>query len=895
MSEAERAPAQTALGKTTLALKEAAASGRAPQAGPAAKLAPPSTGRVSLIRRAAAAEFDGWRDRRATLLRAPAGYGKTTLLTQIWRDLESEGVLRLWATLDAREREDGALAQTLLAALRAAGAPAPEGAGLIEALAGADRPVFIALDDYQAGMSAHTDALVRHILKNGPAHVHIAIATRVRPAIGLAALVGRGELTEILTPALSFSRTEARALFSGAIAGQTLETILAKTEGWPAALQLARLWLEKHGPESDVLGFVHGSAEQIRAYLAEEVFDDLDPALQTFLTETAILSVLEPDAADWVADRTDSAQRLAELERLNAFVSVPAPGAGGMRRHPLFEDFLAVRFEQLPVQRRRALRERAATLLARAGRFTEALDQARALDPLAPPLALLEAASSGDLWRFGAHREFGLRLAGMADAAFARAPRLRAVRAYDAFIAGRTDARAEARAAGEALAARAEASPPAARADALADAQVWAGLSAGLFDEILPDGECAALERLAGRTGPPWAARMAGYALAVQRLRNGALSQARTTLRAVLTDPVEAPGGEDGVEQAGLLLSEGVLALADLDLGAAQAALSAAMAVKLADIDRTALAPSAAALGRALRHEAGAPAAAPENDTTLPPLLGGLTTEFALADGRAIAWRVRRAEGLGQALAALEGRRRWALGRGMARLARGLGAEAAILAARDGDGDLAERLCAAAGVGAAPHEPACAAALARIEAARGDFEAGLARLAKVAAPTRRDAVRTHALTGQILAASGSIEAGIDAFALAFELAHGEFAHGTGVAALLETGAESRLLAARYGARLVGADRDHKLLAPLADFVIRARAFENEPPLAPPPREEIALLQALRSEGARADAARALNLSENTAKFYLKRLFQRWEVSDWRVAVVLAERMGFLDG
>jgi LuxR family maltose regulon positive regulatory protein len=316
---------------------------------------------------------------KLTLIAAPAGSGKTTLMSA-WRatvagsalplawvalDPADNDPLRFWryviAALDTLAPGVGASALTLLQSPQ----PPPIERILTNVLNAfsasvVDAPkhdVALALDDYHVITTPAIHAALAWLLDYLPPNLHLVILTRSDPALPLARLRARGVMTELHASDLRFTPAEV-ATFLNQVMGLTLTAadvaaLEARTEGWIAGLQLAALAMRDHSDRSSFIRTFSGSNRYIVDYLAAEVFASQPAHIQHFLLHSAILdrmcsalcdAVLEPDVNNSGASQAVSSQLLLEeLERVNLFVVPLDDERHWYRYHQLFAEVLRQR------------------------------------------------------------------------------------------------------------------------------------------------------------------------------------------------------------------------------------------------------------------------------------------------------------------------------------------------------------------------------------------------------------------------------------------------------------------------------------------------------------------------------------------------------------------------
>ena len=345
-----------------------------------------------MLRRARLLELlDGDDAAALTLINAPVGYGKTTFL-RLWCIERPEAVI--WMTLDAADDDPVRLWTHLATAIERLGEGlgsqalmrlGVRGAGIegavdevMNGLVAYGRPVAIVLDDLHTVGSERSLRSIAHAIERLPTNARLLAATGSEPAIRLARLRARGGLIEIRARELAFTLDETHELMVRegiALSDESVELLVEHTEGWPAGLYLAALWLRDHeDPDQGVRAFA-GSSRQVADYLTDAVLTTLTAQTRDFLVRTAVLERFTPELCDAVLGRDDSAAVLAELERSNMFLVALDGREQWYRYHHLFGELLQL---ELGREDAAALRRRAAVWCREHGFVEDAIEYAAA-------------------------------------------------------------------------------------------------------------------------------------------------------------------------------------------------------------------------------------------------------------------------------------------------------------------------------------------------------------------------------------------------------------------------------------------------------------------------------------------------------------------------------------
>ena len=355
----------------------------------------------------------------ATVVCAPAGYGKTTLVSE-WVHQRQQPAA--WLSLDAGDNDTSrfwsyliAALQTLregmgelaLALLQSPQPPSPEAVltAMINEIASFPQDFSLLLDDYHVIDTEPIHKAIAFLIDHLPPHMHLVITSRVDPPLQLAGLRGRGQLAEIREADPRFTSEEA-ANFLNEIMGldlsdENVSALESRTEGWIAALQMAALSMQ--GRE-DVEGFVEeftGSHRYILDYLAEEVLDHQPEEIRTFLLQTSILDRLTGPLCDAVTGLSNSQAMLDRLDQGGLFTIPLDEQRRWYRYHQLFSDFLRINLREKQAARIPEFHLRASQWYENHGWPAEAVNHALDAEDFLRAVDLVEQAAETTLWRDG--------------------------------------------------------------------------------------------------------------------------------------------------------------------------------------------------------------------------------------------------------------------------------------------------------------------------------------------------------------------------------------------------------------------------------------------------------------------------------------------------------------
>ena len=374
-------------------------------------------------------------DAALTLVAAPPGYGKTTAVRAwcaehqapvAWVTLDpgDNDAVRLWtyvATAVDRIR-NGLGRQTLLRLAVAGGSIENAVDVLMNGLASFGDELVVVVDDLQEVTDEDCLASLEYALSRLPPSVHLILVTRTDPPLGLAALRARGALVELRAADLAFTADEALELLVSRagveLGSEELELLWRRTEGWPAALVLAGVWLQTVDDARAAVTEFSGDHRFVVEYLSAVAVETLDSDVRAFLMRASVLGRFTAELCDEVLGRSDSASVLAELERSSLLI-VRLERGGWFRVHALLAEFgrfqLAARDPGAEVE----IHRRASDWFRVRGLVVEALDHAFLAGEYEPAARML-VEHHYDLFRSGRMRTLLRFVRAMPDDVVAR-------------------------------------------------------------------------------------------------------------------------------------------------------------------------------------------------------------------------------------------------------------------------------------------------------------------------------------------------------------------------------------------------------------------------------------------------------------------------------------------
>ena len=363
------------------------------------KAAPPRWMGDQITRDLLLAKLDGALDCRLTLVHAPAGYGKTSLLSQ-WHS-RYDGKIRIaWLTLERDDKDLRRLTRYIILALDRAEGRSSEGedgpfmsgnvpprasvSAIFNRLGLQTQPLVIILDDFHLVECDEINAVVRQLISLVPANCHFIVSSRDCPWLGQSILGAEEQLLELTAEDLRFSVTEAETLLKKTLGGESTDQlgeqdllgIVERTEGWPIALQLAWLSLRRGADYRQLLDPFRSPGPELARYLSEQVLSTMPEDTQEFIMRTSLLGRLSGDLVNVLCDRTDGWIMLEKLEEQGMFLTPIDNSRQAYRYHQLFAEHMRERMEKRDGAFCRSLHRRAAQWHAEQGDVAGAVSHA---------------------------------------------------------------------------------------------------------------------------------------------------------------------------------------------------------------------------------------------------------------------------------------------------------------------------------------------------------------------------------------------------------------------------------------------------------------------------------------------------------------------------------------
>jgi LuxR family transcriptional regulator, maltose regulon positive regulatory protein len=338
-------------------------------------------------------------ERPVTLVAAPAGSGKTMLLTS-WMSVASLPGPVAWLSLDHGDNDPVRFWTYMLAALSRSGAvpadsglqallpsPADDDALLPLLLHGLEElaaPVVLVLDDVHELTEPRVLDGIEFLVRHAPPQLRMVLSTRADPPLPLHRLLVSGRLTQLRASDLAFTVAEVAELlaeydYRPRLSDGDLAMLQARTEGWAAGLRLAAVSMQHQPDLHRFITELAGDDRSLAGYLVSEVLEQQPAELRSFLLRTCVVDTLSGELADALTGRDDGERTLARLEGANAFVVAVGSRRQWYRYHPLFAELLRYELRREAPHEVTELRRRAARWYAGHGLPADAIQQAVAV------------------------------------------------------------------------------------------------------------------------------------------------------------------------------------------------------------------------------------------------------------------------------------------------------------------------------------------------------------------------------------------------------------------------------------------------------------------------------------------------------------------------------------
>jgi LuxR family transcriptional regulator, maltose regulon positive regulatory protein len=344
----------------------------------ATKLVVPPTPGYLIIRKRLLGALDAGVRCPRMLLSAPAGAGKTILLSSWIQTRQPPGPVA-WLSLDEDDNDASRLAADMLSALRSGGVVRRGGAldrlspplgartdaflaAFVNGLAKLRGPFVLVLDDVHELTSPQAGAMLDFLVRHTPSQCRLVMAGRSDPPIPVERLRLDGTLAELRACDLAFERDEAAKLYRQLdvkLSEADVDALWRRTEGWAAALRLAGISLQGHPAPQQFVAEFAGTDRAVADYLVSEVLRHISAEHRAFMLRTCLVDSLSPELADALTGLQGSALTLSALERSGAPLAQTRPEGPWYRYHPLFGELLRAHLrhshpEELPLLHRRA-------------------------------------------------------------------------------------------------------------------------------------------------------------------------------------------------------------------------------------------------------------------------------------------------------------------------------------------------------------------------------------------------------------------------------------------------------------------------------------------------------------------------------------------------------------
>jgi len=352
---------------------------------------------------------------KLTLIDAPAGYGKSTLVAGWKQRLNETGVVVCWYSLDCEDNEPlqlltylaFSLAQRdiLLTPLESIGNPFGGNYSpvqllnlIIGAIALFGGPVMLILDDFENLEASTVQEVIAPLLRYAPDNLHVCILTRNQSHLNISQMEANGLVCRLSAQSLQFTLQELESIFEGQLTSSVIRQVYSLTEGWPVAVQMLRTALLSERDQGKVLLKLHDQAGTIANYLSEQVLSTLGENQQQFLMDLSLQERIDCGFADFLRQANDSLQQIHSLETMQALIRPIDTLSTTYQLHPLLREYLYRRLQMTAPDRLYALHARTAQWFQQQGDLVNAVRHCVLANRQQEAIAIIEQMGAISLW-----------------------------------------------------------------------------------------------------------------------------------------------------------------------------------------------------------------------------------------------------------------------------------------------------------------------------------------------------------------------------------------------------------------------------------------------------------------------------------------------------------------
>ena len=382
-----------------------------------------------------------------TLIVTPAGYGKSTLLSQWSKTLTGLGCIAAWLTLDESDRVPHQFCSHIVLSLSYSGAEMGALEKLAEqefvdvpidavirtfsaALAKQTKPVVIIIEDYHRVSDGYIDTVVEKMLVLSTESTHFVVSSREKPGFNFSGLKVNGLVQEFDINDLRFSIEDTYRLFPDSCTKTDLKALTQRTEGWAVALQLARSILDDETSLANVIENLSGVTDDLAEYLNQQIYGGLSDDIKQVLRQTSILDRFNVSLANAVCKRVDCLDILDRLKRRHSLIVSTQRETSWYRYHYLLLEFLNNELERVKPELIPTLHIRAATWYENNNFPALAVKHACLAGNLAQAARIVEDAGGWELILFGGIPSFRRLIDSFSITDFSEFPRIEIARIY---------------------------------------------------------------------------------------------------------------------------------------------------------------------------------------------------------------------------------------------------------------------------------------------------------------------------------------------------------------------------------------------------------------------------------------------------------------------------------